>query len=128
MLSNNCLCLYMYCNMQLRITCYYFSTDDKFQPVSLFYIVTRSYSSRPFLCTLDLHKGQHIYILHKLIPQLAGEYTLSTTLIPQVSVSFEAVSDEGPSVPTFVMSLPHDGNLWQCDFTLFVCRHQLLTH
>jgi len=31
-----------------------FSTGGKFRPVSIFYVVTRSYSSRPFLCALGL--------------------------------------------------------------------------
>ena len=35
-----------------------FSTGGKFHPVSIFtYIVTRSYSSHPFLCTLDASNG-----------------------------------------------------------------------
>ena len=39
----------------LRSVCYYFSTGGEILPCFNFYIVTCSYSSRPFLCALEPH-------------------------------------------------------------------------
>ena len=37
----------------LRSVCYYFSTGGEIPPCFDFYVVTRFYSSLPFLCALD---------------------------------------------------------------------------